>query len=98
MSMYPDPPPPPPGQTIVLERRERPGCLSRLFWPVLLVSIALNVAYLSRQTGDLVPERLEEHYVAGSVAPTEDKVAIVRIEGVIALDEVDFGGEQPAAA
>lgn len=84
----------PPGQTIVLERRERPGCLRRLLWPALLVSIAMNVAYLSRQAGGLAPDRLEEQYVAGAVGPTADKVAVVRVEGLIALNTVDFAVKQ----
>ncbi|QDV34530.1 signal peptide peptidase SppA [Tautonia plasticadhaerens] len=87
-------PPAPPGQTIVLERRERPGCLRRLIWPVLLLSIALNVAYLSRESGGLTPDRLDEQYVTGSVNPTADTVAVVRVEGLIALNSVDFAVKQ----
>jgi protease-4 len=87
-------PTPPPGQTIVLERRERSGCLRRLLIPALLLSIGLNVVYLSQKSTGLTPDRLEEQYLAGAVNPAAEKVAVVRVEGLIALDTVDFAVKQ----
>ncbi|WP_158633583.1 signal peptide peptidase SppA [Tautonia sociabilis] len=91
MSTHPSPPP---GQTIFVERNAKPGCLRRLLWPVLLVSLLLNASYLSRETSGLTPDRLEEQYVLGSINPAADKVAVVRIEGLIALDTVDHAVSQ----
>lgn len=88
------PPPPPPGQTIVLERRERNGWFRRLFWPVLIISVLINFTLLSQRTAGLRPDPLEEQYVGGSLSPTADKIAVVRVEGPIALNTVDFAVEQ----
>lgn len=85
--------PNPPGQTIVLERRERPSWLRRLFWPVLIISLLFNANQLAQKEG-LAPSKLDEEYLAGSINPTDPKIAVVRIEGVIALDTVDFAVKQ----
>jgi len=95
MTMPSDPQPPqPPGQTIVLDRRERPGCLRRLLWPVLILSILLNAQFIAEQVSRTTPDRLNEQYVAGSMVPTADAVAVVRVEGVIALDTVEYAVKQ----
>ena len=86
--------PTPPGQTIVLERRERSGCLRRLFWPILMISLVVNASYIASRSGTFVPDTLEEQYVAGAIDPTEDKIAVVRVEGLIAISEVDFAVKQ----
>ncbi|MEW4570812.1 signal peptide peptidase SppA [Tautonia sp. JC769] len=88
------PPTPPPGQTIILERRERNGWFRRLFWPVLILSVLINFTLLSQRTAGLRPDPLEEQYVSGSLNPTADKIAVVRVEGPIALSSVDFAVEQ----
>jgi protease-4 len=59
-----------------------------------LLSIGLNVVYLSQESSGLTPDRLEEQYLTGAVNPTADKVAVVRVEGLIALDSVDFAVKQ----
>lgn len=84
----------PPGQTIILERRERGGWLRKLFWPVLILSIVVNIGVLTQKSSALRPDLLEEQYVAGSRNPTTDKVAIVRVEGPIALSSVDYAVQQ----
>lgn len=84
----------PPGQTIILERRERGGWLRKLFWPILIISVVLNVGFFTQKSSGLRPDRLEEQYVAGARNPTSDKVAIVRVEGPIALSSVDYAVQQ----
>lgn len=74
-------------QTIVLERRERSGCLRKLFWPVLIVSVLGNLSLMGRNATGRLPNSLEERYVAGDPAAT-DKVAVVMIEGSIGDNSV----------
>ncbi|HEX8204121.1 MAG TPA: signal peptide peptidase SppA [Isosphaeraceae bacterium] len=76
----PAPPPAAPGQTIVIDRRERAGCLRRLLWPVLILSVLMNLALIN-QSG-VVPRRLEERYLAGDPL-TAAKIAVVELDGVI---------------
>jgi protease-4 len=74
------PAPPAPGQTIVIDRRERSGCLRRMLWPLLVLSVLINLALVS-QSG-VMPHRLEERYVAGDPL-TGSKIAIVEVNGII---------------
>jgi protease-4 len=76
----PAPPHPAPGQTIVIDRRERSGCLRRMLLPLLVLSVLLNLL-LANQAG-VVPHRLEERYVAGDPL-TVSKIAIIEVDGLI---------------
>ncbi len=81
-----------PAQTIVIDRRERGGLISRIIGPILLL---LFFAYLfgssmGRESG--LPEKLNEHYVAGEL--TGPIIAIVQVGGLIMGDEVDFAIKQ----
>lgn len=70
-----------PGQTIVIDRRERTGCIRRLALPLLALSVLLNLV-LANQTG-VVPQRLEERYLAGELALNSPKVAVIEVDGII---------------
>ncbi|HWE37838.1 MAG TPA: signal peptide peptidase SppA [Isosphaeraceae bacterium] len=87
-----DRPAPPPGPTVVV-RRGRFGCLRVLFWPILIISVLLNMSLLGGGSAGL-PTRLAEHYVAGSTDLSDPKVAVVEVEGTIA--EGDTPGTRDA--
>src|SRR5205823_13293253 len=82
-----------PGQAIVVERRERRGCLRRLFWPVLASSRLRNVGSCTRSLGLVSSSRLEERYVAGGLTSLT-KVAIVEVEGMILESTVEHAIKQ----
>lgn len=79
------PPPGPPGQTILIDRRDRFGCLRWWLAPALLLSLLVNCTMLGSMSGTM-PRRLAESYVAGdlTLASADRKIAIVEISGVIA--------------
>lgn len=80
-------PAPTPGPPIVIERKLRAGCLRRMVWPLLLLSVFLNIA-LFPQDHSLTPTKLDERYVAGR--PLEQKkIAVVEVSGVIMDGEVE---------
>src|SRR5262245_11560805 len=83
MNTAPNPGHPAPGQTIVIERRERSGCFRKLLFPVLVLSVVLNLIQ-ANPTG-MMPRGLEERYVAGEVVPkpTLPKIAVVELDGII---------------
>jgi protease-4 len=87
----------PPGQTIVLERRERGGCLRWGLLPILLISLFLNCGLVASLSSLITPNRLQEVYVAGDLSPStlnRDKIAIVEVDGVIADTSVEHAIKQ----
>ena len=88
-------PVPAPGQTIVIERPARRGCLRRLVGPLLVLGLGGYIAFnaISRESG-LLPSRLTERYVAGSLSPTGPKVAVVEVDGVIMGEVVEHAIKQ----
>ena len=78
---------PGPGQAIVIERKDRAGCLRRMVWPMLFFSVFLNLALLP-QGGGLTPTLLEERYVAGKPL-TQQKIAVIEVHGIIIDGNVD---------
>ncbi len=74
------------GQAIFVERKGRAGCLRRLIWPMLLLSVFLNLILLPRGLGIAPP--LDEHYVAGKFGEP-NKIAIIEVTGIIAAGNVD---------
>lgn len=86
--------PAPPGPTVVV-RRGRLGCLRLLFWPILILSVLLNMTLIGGGSAGL-PSRLVEHYVAGSTDPSDPKVAVVEVHGLIS--EADSPGARDSVA
>lgn len=77
-----------PAPTVIIERPTPPGCLRRLTGPLLAVSLLGNLALVGGRSAGIVPEPLEERYLAGPIAES-DKVAVVEVEGVIAGSAVE---------
>src|SRR5947208_493076 len=86
---------PGPGQTIVIERAPRAGCLRRLVMPLVIVALVVYVAsgLFSSESG-MLPSRLVERYMAGEVSPSADKIAVVEVEGLLMGDKVDHAVRQ----
>jgi len=84
-----------PTQTIVIERAEKKGCFRRIVAPLLWVVLAIFVVtgIVTRDAG-LLPGRLSERYVAGDVALSTSKIAIVEVEGMIIGDTVEHALRQ----
>lgn len=82
-----------PPQTIVIDRRSRFGCFSILL--LLLVGfILLSIISAIGNIGtSRTPGRLDERYVAGPIT-AKDKVAVVRVEGIIFDNTVEFAERQ----
>lgn len=93
------PPPPPPtgptGQTIVIDRRDRLGCLRWWLLPAFLLSLLVNCSMIGSMSGAM-PRRLSESYVAGdlSLGSIDRKIAIVEISGAIADRTTDYAIRQ----
>ncbi len=79
-------------------RRPRTGCLPRLLSLIFVASILLNGWYFINQSSQRGPVGLTEEYVAGSWNPGADKIAVVRVTGLIALDTVNYAVRQIRAA
>ena len=47
---------PNPGQTIVIEKRDKTGCLRWFLAPLLFVSLMLNCGFMATQSRDPAPE------------------------------------------
>ncbi len=88
-------PGPTPGQTIVIERPARRGCLRRLVLPVLVLGFGgfLLFSTLTRNTG-LLPGRLTERYVAGPIALDAPKIVVVEVDGIIMGEVVEHAIKQ----
>lgn len=96
MSQAENTPRPGPGQPFPGERRSRAGCLGKLLsllafgFLSLLLFMCLITALVLRPSG-VLPQRLSESYVAGSIqAINGPKIAIVQVDGIILDTEVDF--------
>ncbi len=78
------------GPAIVFERKAKAGgCLRRMVWPLLLLSVLLNLVFLPGDNS-LIPKPMEERYVAGKVlSPRAPKIALVEVTGVIMDGQVD---------
>lgn len=70
------------GQTIVLERRDRGGCLRKMLLPLLLLSVLINLTLMPGSSG-LIPRQLEQKYVAGPIGLSLPRVAVVDVDGLI---------------
>ena len=83
------------GQTIVVERPARRGCLRRVAMPLVVLGLGGYFLFttFSRESG-LLPSRLSERYVAGSLTLDGPKVAIVEVAGFIGGDMVDHSIKQ----
>lgn len=84
-----------PGQTIVIDRRDKAGCLRWGLLPILLISLFMNCILAKVPTATL-PDPLNEVYVAGEWAATSlhNTVAVVEIDGTISDDTVDHAIKQ----
>ncbi len=82
-----------PPQTIVIDRRSRFGCLSIVFLLIggfILLAIISSIGSIGTSR---TPGRLDERYVAGPIT-AKDKVAVIRIEGIIFDNTVEFAERQ----
>ncbi|CAN5893578.1 hypothetical protein BH23PLA1_BH23PLA1_39130 [soil metagenome] len=82
-----------PPQTIVIDRRSRFGCLSTLLVLVVGFGLLLAVSAIGSKGTSRTPGRLDERYVAGPIT-AKDKVAVVRVEGIIFDNTVEFAERQ----
>ncbi|HEV3121302.1 MAG TPA: S49 family peptidase, partial [Isosphaeraceae bacterium] len=82
-------------QTIVIEQRDRRGCLGKLFsGGLFLIVMGFLIFGLANRDTGLLPSHLSEKYVAGEVANVTDKVAIVEVEGPIFDNMVEHAIKQ----
>lgn len=75
------------GQTIVIEKRERAGCIRALLLPLLVLSVLINVTLFRGESG-MLPSPLSEQYVAGPIGLYHPKVAVVEVDGTISDSSV----------
>ena len=78
----PNPPP-----TVIIERKDRPGILRRIVWPLFLILLLLSLFgnLLTQQAG--FPTKLPERYLAGDLAAA--KVAVVEVSGTLLGSETE---------
>src|SRR6476620_9046427 len=102
MSTSPPPPPAPPPAPPAARRRLR-GCLLPLAVFLLLTSLALNLVFVLGYTGAISdplstePETVNEQFYLGD-PNARDKIAVVRVSGVISESGIVYPVRQLRAA
>src|SRR5438045_1570760 len=89
------PPPPPPSDPTPVNRRTLRGCLLPAVMLLLLLSLVVNLVFVLGYTGAISdpmgepPEGLEERFYVGD-GGARDKIAIVRVSGVISESGIAY--------